>query len=531
MLKEPEKTKTHLDIKEICHRPQLELVEHNGRYLMQKASYSLSRDQQTIVYEWLRTLKLPDGFSSNISNCVDSTCSKLCGMKSHDCHIFMQCLLPSAFIVLPKSHWKALVELSRFFRDICSTSLRVDTLNEMNTSIVLILCKLERIFPPTMFDCMEHLPVHLANEARLGGPVQYRWMYPFERFINHLKSKMKNKRYVEGSICDAYLVEETTHFASFYFEDNVQSRTQIGRNLNDGGIDTSLPTTLSVFNRLGRPIGAKGQRYLNTKERFAAHQYILLNCEEVQPILRLYETGLRQYNPGVTDEDIDNEVEKNFASWFRDYVYNPGNNICDQSLIDLACGPLLQATTYNGYVVNGFKFQTDEQCVRKSTNNFGVSIKGTSLSHDESFFFGTLKEVVEIEYPNIPLKRVVLFNCEWFDPTPNIGTKLDFDSGLVEVYCRRRYRKYDPFIIAQNACQVCYIPYPRCIREKLNWWIVLNVRPRGTIDSAYKHIESYQHDGIPMPTYGVGVVQEGSDDLLHNPLVLTEVEVNRIGST
>nr|GMD44111.1 TdcA1-ORF1-ORF2 protein [Ipomoea batatas] len=167
----------------------------------------------------------------------------------------------------------------------------------------------------------------------------------------------------------------------------------------------------------------------------------------------MYETGLRQYNPGVTDEDIDNEVEKNFASWFRDYVYNPGNNICNQSLIDLACSPLLQATTYNGYVANGFKFQTEEQCVRKSTNNFGVSIKGISLSHDESFFFGTLKEVVEIEYPNIPLKRVVLFNCEWFDPTPNIGTKLDFDSGLVEVYCRRRYRKYDPFIIVQNACQ------------------------------------------------------------------------------
>nr|GLL33420.1 uncharacterized protein LOC109185082 [Ipomoea trifida] len=328
-----------------------------------------------------------------------------------------------------------------------------------------------------MFDCMEHLPVHLANEARLGGPAQYRWMYPFERFINHLKSKMKNKRYVEGSICDAYLVEETTHFAPFYFEDNVQSRrTQIGQNLNDGGIDTSLPTTLSVFNRPGRPIGAKGQRYLNNKERFAAHQYILLNYEEVQPILSLYETGLRQYNPGVTDEDIDNEVEKNFASWFRDYVYNPGNNICNQSLIDLACGPLLQATTYNGLVVNGFKFQTEEQCVRKSTNNFGVSIKGTSLSHDESFFFDTLKEVVEIEYPNIPLKRVMY-------------------------------------------------------KRKLNWWIVLNVRPRGTIDSAYKHIESYQHDSIPMPTYGVGVVQEGGDDLLHNPLVLTEVEVNPIGST
>ncbi|XP_027768658.1 uncharacterized protein LOC107004833 [Solanum pennellii] len=45
-----------------------------------------------------------------------------------------------------------------------------------------ILCKLERIFPPSFFDSMEHLLVHLAYEAMIDGPVQYRWIYPFERF-------------------------------------------------------------------------------------------------------------------------------------------------------------------------------------------------------------------------------------------------------------------------------------------------------------------------------------------------------------
>jgi len=39
---------------------------------------------------------------------------------------------------------------------------------------------LETIFPPSFFNVMEHLLVHLAEEAELGGPVQYRWMYPFE---------------------------------------------------------------------------------------------------------------------------------------------------------------------------------------------------------------------------------------------------------------------------------------------------------------------------------------------------------------
>ncbi|KAG6406051.1 hypothetical protein SASPL_133647 [Salvia splendens] len=49
--------------------------------------------------------------------------------------------------------------------------------------ILIILCNLERIFPPSFFDSMEHLTVHLADEASLAGPVQYRWVYPFERLF------------------------------------------------------------------------------------------------------------------------------------------------------------------------------------------------------------------------------------------------------------------------------------------------------------------------------------------------------------
>nr|GLL44865.1 uncharacterized protein LOC109190933 [Ipomoea trifida] len=292
---------------------------------MPKASYSLHRTNQLAVYEWLQTLKLPDGFSSNLATCVDSTSSKLIGMKSHDCHIFMQFLLPVAFMFLPSCHWKALTELSVFFRNLCSTSLRVDKICEMENSIVLTLCKLERFFPPALFDCMEHLPVHLPYETRLGGPVQYRWMYPFERFLNHLKSKMKNKRYVEGSIADAYMLEESTHFASFYFDDDVHSRrTRIGRNLNDGGIDPNMPITLSIFNRPGRLMGRRTTRYLSVEERFAAHQYVLLNCEEVQPILRLYENGLRLYNPGCTDQDVDDDFlthwDKCALTWQKETI-------------------------------------------------------------------------------------------------------------------------------------------------------------------------------------------------------------------
>jgi len=105
----------------------------------------------------------------------------LYGIKSHDCHVFMQTLIPLAFRdLLPKGIW-AFTEISHFFRDICSSKLNVDHIERLEKNIVKTLCKLEMIFPPSFFDSMKHLPIHLPFEAKVGGPVQYRWMYPFER--------------------------------------------------------------------------------------------------------------------------------------------------------------------------------------------------------------------------------------------------------------------------------------------------------------------------------------------------------------
>jgi hypothetical protein len=117
--------------------------------------------------------------------------AKLFGMKSHDCHVFMQRLLPIALKALPKPISNTLTEFSEVFRELTSHILKLENLCLMEQSIPIILCKLEQIFPPSFFDSMEHLPIHLPYEARLGGPVQYRWMYPFERF-DHLSLFFNN---------------------------------------------------------------------------------------------------------------------------------------------------------------------------------------------------------------------------------------------------------------------------------------------------------------------------------------------------
>jgi hypothetical protein len=160
----------------------MELVYDESWVAKPRASFVLEKNAQLLVYKWLKSLRFLDGHASNISRMVNIEDCRLYGMKSHDCHVFMQTLIPLAFRdLLPKGMWDALTDISHFFRDICSSKLNVDHIERLQTNIVETLCKLEMIFPPLFFDSMEHLPIHLPFEAKAGGPVQYRWMYPFER--------------------------------------------------------------------------------------------------------------------------------------------------------------------------------------------------------------------------------------------------------------------------------------------------------------------------------------------------------------
>ena len=71
-------------------------------------------------------------------------------------------------------------------------------------------------FPPSFFDIMVHLVVHLVREIRLCGPVYMRWMYPVERYMKILKGYVKNQCRPEASIIERYILEESIEFCSEY---------------------------------------------------------------------------------------------------------------------------------------------------------------------------------------------------------------------------------------------------------------------------------------------------------------------------
>jgi hypothetical protein len=113
-----------------------------------------------------------------------------------------------------KDVYEAIAELGAFFRELCSRNLRVDVVKKLKKDIPLILCKLEKIFPPAFFDVMVHLVVHLPDQALLRGPVQYGWMYPIERRLGTFKNFVRNRDRPEGSIAEAYVASDTLTFCS-----------------------------------------------------------------------------------------------------------------------------------------------------------------------------------------------------------------------------------------------------------------------------------------------------------------------------
>ncbi|WMV57920.1 hypothetical protein MTR67_051305, partial [Solanum verrucosum] len=112
----------------------------------------------------------------------------------------------------------------------------------LEENIPVITTKLEKIFPCGFFDVMEHLPIHLVQEAYLEGPVQTKWMYPFER------------------------------------------RNRPNRN-NEGDIDHLFPP-ISIFNQIGQGSKNRGKRSFTSMEMQSVVTHILLNCPKIQPYLK-----------------------------------------------------------------------------------------------------------------------------------------------------------------------------------------------------------------------------------------------------
>ncbi|CAI0424199.1 unnamed protein product [Linum tenue] len=320
---------------------------------------------------------------------------------------------------------------------------------------------------------MVHLAMHLATEAKLAGPVQFRWMYPIERFLRKLKCYVRNKNHPEGCMAEGYIVEESIIFCSRYLHGVHNPFDKLERNGDRDSIGSGKK--VSVFNQNGYPLTMDKNRSLEDLERTQAHIYILNNCEEVQPFIREYETSSK-------NED--------FAEWFKNHASQLCTNKDVQSraeLLSLARGPLYGVDRFNGYVINGFRFHTQKHETRKAKQNSGILLKGLMGSKVVDYY-GVLTEIIELQY--LGGNRVVMFKCEWWD-VENIdrGVKVD-KYGFVSVNTSRKLVTNEPFVLASQVEQVFYAQDG----SNPNWIVVL----KGQSQSSFDH---FSEDSVDEQSY------------------------------
>jgi hypothetical protein len=73
-----------------------EEVEEEELDYLGPASYTLSKVEKDIMFDCLKSMKVPSGYSLNIKGIINMKYKKFTNLKAHDCHMLMTQLLPVA---------------------------------------------------------------------------------------------------------------------------------------------------------------------------------------------------------------------------------------------------------------------------------------------------------------------------------------------------------------------------------------------------------------------------------------------------
>jgi len=78
--------------------------------------------------------------------------------------------------------------------------------------------------------------------------------------------------------------------------------------------------------------------------------------------------------------------------------------------------PINIVQLHNDYKVQDSRFHTRVRSANNKTYSCGVVKSTTAADSGRVDFYGVLEEVIKVECLGEPIKRCVLFRCDWFDP-------------------------------------------------------------------------------------------------------------------
>ncbi|WVZ62744.1 hypothetical protein U9M48_012454 [Paspalum notatum var. saurae] len=168
--------KSRRDLVNMNIRSELHPLEQgNGKFKLPAASFNLTSDEKRELCLCLRGLKVPTGLSSNTRSLVSMEDLSISGYNAHDCHMMLTVFLAVAIRVVNPVFVRMVVTRLEIRKD------ELDSLQEFCTET---MAQLEMCFPPSYFDIMPHLMVHIVDQIRALGPSYLHEMWAYERFMS-----------------------------------------------------------------------------------------------------------------------------------------------------------------------------------------------------------------------------------------------------------------------------------------------------------------------------------------------------------
>ena len=104
------------------------------------------------------------------------------------------------------------MKLCAFLNAISQKVIDPEIIPRLENDLVQCLVSFELVFPPSFFNIMTHVLVHLCEEINILGPVFLHNMFPSERFMGVLKKYVHNRARPEGSISMGHQTEDVIGF-------------------------------------------------------------------------------------------------------------------------------------------------------------------------------------------------------------------------------------------------------------------------------------------------------------------------------
>ncbi|KAI5350198.1 hypothetical protein L3X38_003089 [Prunus dulcis] len=337
--------------------------------------------------------------------------------------------------------------------------------DKLEEDVVVTLCLLEKYFPPSFFDIMVHLVVHLVREVRLCGPVYFRWKYQFERYMTVLKRYVQNRTRPEGCIAERYIAEEAVEFCTQHLSDvstvGVPSSQKMG---------VSKPLS-------GCTVSVVDQDLLNQ-----AHLYVLENTEEVLPYIEQHMIHIKTAYPKFRKRTkwLQDKHNSTFIQWLRFKVQSEleeDNHGVSENLRWLVAGPNMAVPLYRSYLIKGIKFNIKAQDDVRTTQNSGVyllahtmqvaSAKDKNPILSNMGFYGVIQEIWDLDYQKF---TIPVFRCDWIDSSGLVVDELGFT--LVDL--SKIGHRNDQFVLASEVKQIFFVDDPM----HHGWSVVLSMPNR-----------------------------------------------------